>query len=475
MKTGEKSQIMSNEKNGYHCQCGKSFDFKSSYEIHVKMSKHDFQDKQNSGNVVQTSQKIGESKTSSPPVILTPPPSPPHPMVIENDIFRENEFTENCKNQEEIETIDLDDDIVIENGNGKKSGGEFQDPLSPASNTTSGSGEDIEIIEQIESNNASDISITKEVVNNDGDIEIFNEDDELFKKKTENLTNVEVNEVINEKIQQSKNPMQYDATKILPSPKSIEKSVNNSETPKITPATVEILDLEKNENIPTKVNKSDNDSSSNDSINENGKATNIPSNDISIHDAKNDSLGKNKIATSGDAKSSGSPTSGSDGQEKITKPTTTSNQELKTKKATTPAYKENSNYVRKRKKINFGMDDLKDGSDHIQRNSDSEEEAEFTKIDINSIIARSPRPKRNCNRNKKVSEDVVIDLIDDDDDDDFTEKSTVVEKENNEKQQQKEDINNISKNESKFPCMYKSCERKGKKFVSLKNVYMSKV
>ena len=77
-----------------------------------------------------------------------------------------------------------------------------------------------------------------------------------------------------------------------------------------------------------------------------------------------------------------------------------------------------------------------------RRHSDSEDEAEFTKIDINSIIARSPRPKRNCNRNKKVSEDVVIDLIDDDDDD-FTEKSTVVEKEKNEKQQQKEDINNI--------------------------------
>ena len=464
--TGEKSRIMSNEKNGYHCQCGKSFDFKSSYEIHVKMSKHDFQDKQNSGNNVQTSQKIEEFKTSSPPPeVLTPPPSPPHPMVIENEIFRESQFTENCKNQEEIETIDLDDDIVIENSNDKKSGGDFQDPLSPASNITSVSGEDIEIIEQIESNNASDISITKEVVNNDGDIEIFNEDDELFKKKTENLTNVDVNEVINEKIQQSKNPMQYDATKILPSPKSIEKSVNNSETPEITPATVEILDLEKNENIASKVNKSDNDPSSN----ENSKATNIPSNEISIHDAKNDSIGKNEMTTFGDAKSSGSPTSGSDGQEKITKPTT-SNQELKTKKATTPAYKENSNYVRKRKKINFGMDDLKDGSDHIQRNSDSEEEAEFTKIDINSIIARSPRPKRNCNRNKRVSEDVVIDLIDDDDDD-FTEKSTVAEKENNEKQQQKEDINNISKNESKFPCMYKSCERKGKKFVSLKKMF----
>ena len=458
MKTGEKSRIMSMEKNGYHCQCGKSFDFKSSYEIHVKMSKHDFQDKHNSGNIVQTD----ETRSSPPPEVLTPPPSPPHPMVIENDIFRENESTKNCKNQEEIETIDLDDDIVIENCKDKKNGEDFQDPLSPASNTISGSGEDIEIIEQIESNNASDISITKEVVNND--VEIFNEDDELFKKKTENLTNVEVNEVINEKIQQSKNPMQYDATKILPSPKSIEKSVNNSETPKITPAAVEI--------IAPEVDKSDNDSSCNDSINKNGKATNIPSNDISIHDAKSDSIGKNEIATSGDAKSSGSPTSGSDGQEKITKPTTTSNQELKTKKATTPAYKENSNYVRKRKKINFGMDDLKDGSDHIQRNSDSEEEAEFTKIDINSIIARSPRPKRNCNRNKRVSEDVVIDLIDDDDDD-FTEKSTVVEKENNDKQQQKEDINNISKNESKFPCMYKSCERKGKKFVSLKKCFLT--
>ena len=188
MKTGEKSQIMSNEKNGYHCQCGKSFDFKSSYEIHVKMSKHDFQDKHNSGNIVQTD----ETRSSPPPEVLTPPPSPPHPMVIENDIFRENESTKNCKNQEEIETIDLDDDIVIENCKDKKNGEDFQDPLSPASNTTSGSGEDIEIIEKVESNNASDISITKEVVNNDGDIEIFNEDDELFKKKTDNLTNVEV-------------------------------------------------------------------------------------------------------------------------------------------------------------------------------------------------------------------------------------------------------------------------------------------
>ena len=74
--------------------------------------------------------------------------------------------------------------------------------------------------------------------------------------------------------------------------------------------------------------------------------------------------------------------------------------------------------------------------------------------------------------NKKVSEDVVIDLIDDDDDD-FTEKSTVVEQENNEKQQQQEDINNVSKNENKFPCLYKSCERKGKKFVSLKKCFLT--
>ena len=103
MKTGEKSQIMSNEKNGYHCQCGKSFDFKSSYEIHVKMSKHDFQDKHNSGNIVQTD----ETRSSPPPEVLTPPPSPPHPMVIENDIFVKTNLQKIVKTKKKLRPLIL--------------------------------------------------------------------------------------------------------------------------------------------------------------------------------------------------------------------------------------------------------------------------------------------------------------------------------------------------------------------------------
>ena len=526
---------MSNEKNGYHCQCGKSFDFKSSYDIHVRMSKHDFQDKQkNPGNNVQeNSQKIiRDFAISSSPEVLTPPPSPPNPMVIENDeIFRENEnFTKNCeKNQEdEFETIDLDDDIVMENNGGGDFHEKFDDhPLSP---TTSGSGEDIEIIEQIESlSNSSemnkkiedplshptlnttsgfgeDIEITNEVVNNDAgdklEMDIF--DDDEFENEKENRANVE--------IQQSKNPMQHDATtKRLP--KNVEKSSssNNSERPKITLAaaavvsskTVEILDLEKNENISNlKVKKSDsidddtiilsNNSSSSVISNENRKAT-FAENSREIDFTKNKTIpSTNEVPATSINVSKGQIS----------------------KKATTSAYKENQNYVRKRKKIDFGLDDLKDGSDHIQRGSDSEEENEFTKIDISKIIAKSPRPKRNCNRNKKdFSEEVIIDLIDDDDDDDFTEKSSSITsgsggkkkiKKTNEEQsdnvlveennlEQNEEINfieaeekdagkntnkNVEKdktpktilskpsgNENKFPCMYKSCERKGKKFI----------